>query len=144
MRKYMLRRIAFSFFSLLVVVAVVMLLVYSLINRNVIFQMDDTWNKKSSNDRLIYEYTQYSRYGYLEYTDYTSYLKNKYEPLYGSDYTKNADFKADKDAVQDENTYTENASVQAFISEYTAKGYEIKYLAPDRSKSGKVKSGGNG
>ena len=140
----MLRRIAFSFFSLLVVVAVVMLLVYSLINRNVIFQMDDTWNKKSSNDRLIYEYTQYSRYGYLEYTDYTSYLKNKYEPLYGSDYTKNADFKADKDAVQDENTYTENASVQAFISEYTAKGYEIKYLAPDRSKSGKVKSGGNG
>ena len=105
MKNYMLKRILFSVFSLLVVIATVMLLVYSLINRNVIFQMDDTWNKKSSNDRTIYEYTQYSKYGYLSYTDYSSFLKNKYEALYGSEYTKNADYKADKDANQDENAY---------------------------------------
>ena len=144
MKNYMLKRILFSVFSLLVVIATVMLLVYSLINRNVIFQMDDTWNKKSSNDRTIYEYTQYSKYGYLSYTDYSSFLKNKYEALYGSEYTKNADYKADKDAIQDENAYLENASVQEFIKQYEAKSYEIKYLTPVRSKSGKVKSGGNG
>ena len=56
MKKYMLKRILFSIFSLLVVVMVVMLLVYSLIERNVIFQSDDVWNKKSGNDRAIYEY----------------------------------------------------------------------------------------
>ena len=55
MKRYMGKRILFSIFSLLVVVATVMLLVYSLINRNVIFQQDDMWNKKSSNDRAVYE-----------------------------------------------------------------------------------------
>ena len=45
MRKYLAKRILFSIFSLLVVVMVVMALVYSLIDRNVIFQTDDLWNK---------------------------------------------------------------------------------------------------
>ena len=138
------KRILFAIFSLIVVVATVMLLVFTVIHRDVIFQMDDTWNKKSSNDRSIYEYTMYSKYGYLDYVDYTAFLKNKYEPVYGSEYTKNADFKADKDAVQDEGTYLENASVQEFIEMYEGKGYKITYLTPVRSKSGKVKSGGNG
>lgn len=143
MKRYMGKRILFSIFSLLVVIATVMLLVYSLINRNVIFQMDDTWNKKSNNDRLVYEYTMYSKYGYLDFTDYTAFLKNKYEPLYGSEYTKNADFKADKEAIQDENTYLENASVQEYIAQNEAKGFKQTYIAPARSKSGKVKTGGN-
>ena len=63
MKRYMGKRILFSIFSLIVVVATVMLLVYSLINRNVIFQQDDMWNKKSSNDRAVYEYTMYQKYG---------------------------------------------------------------------------------
>ena len=41
MGKYLLKRILFSIFSLLVVVMVVMLLVYTAINRNVIFQTDE-------------------------------------------------------------------------------------------------------
>ncbi len=143
MKRYMGRRILFSVFSLIVVVAAVMLLVYSLINRNVIFQQDDMWNKKNSNDRTIYEYTMYSKYGYLDYVDYSAFLKAKYEPVLGSDYTKDAGYKADKDAIQDENTYLENASVQEFSDLYEKKGYSITYLTPDRSKSGKVKSGGN-
>ena len=55
MKRYLGKRILFSIFSLIVVVATVMLLVFSVINRNVIFQMDDTWNKKSNNDRIYYE-----------------------------------------------------------------------------------------
>ena len=66
------------------------------------------------------------------------------EALYGSDYTKNADYKADKDAIQNEETYLENASVQEFMQQYEGKNYEIKYLTPARSKNGKVKNGGNG
>ena len=77
MRKYMLKRILFSIFSLLVVVMLVMLLVYTMIERSVIFQTDDTWNKKSNNDRIMYEYTQYQKYGYLTYVDYTSFLKQQ-------------------------------------------------------------------
>lgn len=45
MKKYMLKRILFSIFSLLVVVMVVMFLVFTCIHRDVIFQTDDMWNK---------------------------------------------------------------------------------------------------
>ena len=143
MKKYLGKRILFSIFSLIIVVATVMLLVFTCINRNVIFQMDDTWNKKSNNDRIYYEYTMYSKYGYLEFVDYSNFLKSKYEPLYGSDYTKNEDYKADKNAIQDENAYLDNASVQEFIAQTEAKGYKATYVAPARAKSGKVKTGGN-
>jgi len=143
MRKYLLKRILFSLFSLLVVVTTVMLLVYTLIERSVIFQMDDVWNKKNANDRASYEYTQYQKFGYLEYNDYAAFLKAKYEALYGADYTKNADFKADLEAIQDENAYLENASVQEFIQQNEAKGYKATYLSPVRSSNGKVKKGGN-
>ena len=85
------KRILFSIVSLVVVVACVMLLVYTLTNRSVIFQMDDVWNKKSGNDRTVYEYVQYQKFGYLEYADYSNFLKNKYQALYGSEYTKNED-----------------------------------------------------
>ncbi|MBQ8952883.1 MAG: ABC transporter permease [Clostridia bacterium] len=86
----------------------------------------------------------YQKYGYLDFVDYSSFLKNKYEPVLGAEYTKDAAYKADKDAIQDENAYLENASVQEFSDFYEHKGYTITYLTPDRSKSGKVKSGGNG
>jgi oligopeptide transport system permease protein len=72
----------------------VMLLVYTMIERSVIFQTDDTWNKKSNNDRVMYEYTQYQKYGYLTYVDYTSFLKAKYQPIYGDEYDKQKEFKA--------------------------------------------------
>ena len=143
MRKYMLKRILFSLFSLLVVVMVVMLLVYTAIERSVIFQMDDVWNKKSKNDRVIYEYTMYSKYGYLNYVDYTSFLKNKYQEIYGAEYSTEQDFLTDKAAIQ-KSDWKENDSVKEFIQEYSNKGYKLKYLEPLKYKSGKTKPGGTG
>lgn len=144
MRRYMLRRILFSLFSLLVVIATVMLLVYNLIPRGAIFQMDDVWNKKSLNDRTIYEYAQYQKFGYLEYSDFTSFLRSKYEGRYGAEYTKSDEFKAAKEAIQNENTYLDNPDVQEFIEMFEKEGYKIKYLEPQRSPSGKAKKGGDG
>ena len=143
MKKYMLKRILTSVLSLLVVIVTVMLLVYTLINRNVIFQTDDVWNKKSLNDRIVYEYGQYQRFGYLEYLDYSTFLKNKYEAMYGSEYTKNADYKADKEIIQNENEYLNNPSVQEFAAQAEKQGYTVNYLEPARSNSGKVKKGGD-
>ena len=141
----MLKRILFSIFSLLVVVMVVMFLVYTCIQRNVIFQTDDVWNKKSNNDRVVYEYVQYQKYGYLNYTDYTTFIKNKYTAIYGDDYYTQSDYLADKNAIQFAETFQENESVQEFINEYGSKnGTSIKYLPPIKYKSGKTKPGGTG
>ena len=142
MKKYMLKRILFSIFSLLVVVMVVMLLVYTAINRNVIFQQDDVWNKRNNNDKAMYEYAQYQKYGYLEYVDYSSFVKLKYMELYGSDYETQQDFITDRTCIQKED-YKDNPSVKEFAQKYSAQGYKIKYLAPAKFKSGKLKTGGS-
>ena len=143
MRKYMLKRILFSIFSLLIVVMVVMLLVYTAIERSVIFQTDDVWNKKSNNDRVMYEYTMYGKYGYLNYVDYTTFLKNKYTEIYGDSYTTEKDFKTDKDAIQKKD-WKENESVKEFMDKYSKQGYKLRYLEPIKYKSGKTKPGGTG
>lgn len=144
MKKYMLKRILFSIFSLLVVVMVVMSLVYSAIDRRVIFQMDDTWNKKSNNDRIVYEYVQYEKYGYVDYDDYGSFLKQKYMAIYGDDYANQEDYKTDKNVIQKGwDKAQENATVQEFIAKYEGDGASITYLEPMKYSSGKTKPGGS-
>ena len=126
MRKYMLKRILFAIFSLFVVVMVVMVLVYSLIERSVIFQQDDTWNKKSANDRVIYEYTQYQKYGYLTWVDFSTFAQKKFANLYGEDYAKNPEFTEAVASIQKKgDVYLQNPVVQEFIKEYGGKGYLI-------------------
>ena len=144
MKKYMFKRILFSIFSLLVVVMLVMLLVFSLIERSVIFQQDDVWNKRNNNDRSMYEYAQYQKYGYLTYVDYSSFLREKYVGLYGDEYDKEADFIKDRSVIQKPDEYLNNETVQEFKAKYEAEGYVIKYLEPVKYKSGKQKPGGSG
>ena len=143
MGKYLAKRILFSIFSLLVVILVVMMLVYSLIDRNVIFQTDDLWNKKNGNDRTYYEYVQFQKFGYLTLTDYGTFLKEKYEGLLGEGYTDDENYKKDYAAITSEKTYLENESVQEFIAEYEGKGYTIQYLPRQFYKNGKIKGGYN-
>lgn len=144
MKKYLAKRILFAIFSLAVVVMIVMLLVYSLINRSAIFQTDDVWNKKNLNDRTIYEYTMYQKYGYLKYEDYTTFVKDKYTAIYGDDYYTQKDYLTDKNAVQYPETFQENATVKEFVKKYKAEGYTIIYLPTETYKSGKTKPGGTG
>ena len=144
MRKYMFKRILFSIFSLLVVVVLVMIMCYSLIEKSAIFQTDDTWNKKSNNDRGMYELVQYQKFGYLEFEDYTTFVKNKYIETCGEDYHKDAEYLKDKVAVQDAATFQENPTVQEFVDKYGKQGYSFKYLEPMKYKSGKTKPGGQG
>ena len=142
MKKYLLNRILFSIFSLLVVTMAVMFLVYTCINRNVIFQTDDAWNKKSNNDRAYYEYTQYQKYGYLNFVNYTSFLKEKYQAIYGDGYTEKDDYKADLRAIQKKDKYETNESVKEFKEKY--KNYDIKWLEPVNYSDGTAKPGGKG
>lgn len=144
MKKYLTKRIAFSLFSLLVVVLTVMTLVYSLINRTVIFQTDDAWNKRSNNDRSYYEYTMYQKYGYLEFVNYKSFLAQKYEAKVGSNYTADKAYSADSAIIQNEKKYLDNDSVKEFISTYENEGYKIVYLKPILYSNGKAKPGGTG
>ena len=141
MGKYLFKRILFSIFSLLVVVMVVMLLVYNLTNRSVIFQTDDIWNKKSGNDRTYYEYMQYQRFGYLNFVNYTSFLSEKYKTALGDGYDSSSEFTTDKNAIKYPEKYLDNESVKEFSDKYKSEGYKITYLEPETYKNGTPKPG---
>ena len=143
MGKYMAKRILFSLFSLLVVVATVMLLVFSLIDRKVIFQQDDMWNKKFGNDRDYYEYMQYQNYQYLTFVNYTTFLSEKYKAQFGDEYSSKKEFTDARSAIKYKDTYLENESVKEFYKKYGEEGYEIVYLAPETYANGKPKPGSN-
>ncbi len=142
MRKYMLKRILFSIFSLLVVLVVVMLLIFTLTDRRVILQTDETWLKRSGNERTMYEYTMFQKYGYLQFANYADFAAKKYKEIYGEEYSKQDAFNADIKAIQKTDSYTSNATVQEFIAEYEAKGWDITYLEPLTFRGGKLKPGG--
>ena len=145
MGKYIWKRIFYSILSLLVVIWAVMLLVYSLTNRSVIFQTDDVWNKRSNNDRTLYEYTQYQKYGYLEFVNFTSYSKQVFTELYGESYDTSKDYTDAKNVIQKTgDTYLSNETVQDFIKTYEADCYNIIRLEPMKYSTGMTKPGGTG
>ena len=114
MGKYLTKRILFAIFSLLVVITVVMLLVYTLTNRSAIFQQDDMWNKKNGNDRVYYEYMQYQNYGYLNFVNYSNFLVDKYKTLLGDDYSADSAFIADRNAIKYPKTFLDNPRLRSF------------------------------
>jgi oligopeptide transport system permease protein len=73
--KYLTRRILHGLLSILAVVAIVMLLIYSLMNRDLIFASDVNYTKMSNNQKVAYKYKKWQDYGYLDYLTYAEYLQ---------------------------------------------------------------------
>ena len=74
MTKYLLKRLLHGLVSVVIVVAIVMLMVYTLMDRELIFANDGTFTKRVNNDREIYKYSQWEKFGYLDYITYNEYL----------------------------------------------------------------------
>ena len=73
MAGYILKRIARSFLSIIVVVFIIMLLVFQLMNRDAIFQSMNL-NKYTGNARTNFKYTQWAKFGYLDKVTYSDYV----------------------------------------------------------------------
>lgn len=61
MAKYLVKRILYGAISIIIVVAVVMILIYSLMNRDLIFANDASYTHQNNNANL--EYRFYKAYG---------------------------------------------------------------------------------
>ena len=122
-------------------------LVFSLTDRSAIFQTDDVWNKRSNNDRVLYEYTQYQRYGYLEFVNFTAFSKAKWAGVYGDSFDSSKEYTDDRNVIQKVgDDYLKNQTVQEFIQYYESRGYTIVRLDPIRYSTGakQLKPGGTG
>ena len=131
MKKYLLKRILFSIFALLVVVGTVMVLVYSAIDRELVFVNDPMVTKRANNELAMYKYQQWQKYGYLEYTDYTSFVYNTFKKEKGADFDRtDTEYTTALKAIDNADTYLNNEYVQKFYQNYKSGGYKVVYLAP--------------
>ncbi|MBQ7416335.1 MAG: ABC transporter permease [Oscillospiraceae bacterium] len=74
MAGYLLGRVLRGLLSVLIVVAVVMVLIYSCLDRNLIFANDPVFTKQKSNAQEVYKMQQWEYYGYVDFVPYGDYL----------------------------------------------------------------------
>ncbi len=142
MTKYLLSRLARGIISIVLVVLIVMLLIYSLMNKESIFATDPVFSKQKMNNKVVYQYQQWEKYGYLDYVSYADWLKEEL----GNGNVSEADYKLiatiGKNASADSDKTAE--SVKKFTEYYKSKGYKVERL-PGITKGGtnKYQEGGN-
>ena len=127
MTKYLVNRILRSICSIVIVVAVVMVMIYSALDRELVFSADPVISKQKNNDREVYKMQQWENYGYLDHISYNDFLKDllKKGEITQETYDKviNIGATAEKD----------NELVAQYVQQFTetmeADGYKVERLA---------------
>lgn len=74
MTKYLLNRLLRGLLSIVIMVSIIMVMVYSLLDRNLIFAADSTYRNLGNNQQTVYKYRKWKEYGYIDYVTYSDYL----------------------------------------------------------------------
>lgn len=74
MGKYIAKRLLYGALSAVAVVAIVMVMIYSMLDRMQIFASDPSFSRQTSNTRETYCYAKWEQYGYLDYVTYQDWL----------------------------------------------------------------------
>ena len=141
MAKYLFFRILRGIGSVIVVTAVVMALVYSSLDRNLIFANDPVFSHQKSNAKEAYMMQQWENYGYVDYVSYTDYLND----LLRSGEIAQSVY---DEAVRFGDTAAKDSPVAAqyvrqFTAHYEAEGYTVTRLtAKYRGGTQKYQEGG--
>ncbi len=140
MTKYLLNRLLRGLFSIVVVVAIVMTLIYSCLDRNQIFASDSNYSHLKSNAKEIYKMQQWEKYGYLDYVPYSDWLSSllKSGEIDQDTYTSAVKF---GDTAEDDSEIAAEY-IARFTEEMEADGYDIGRL-PAQKQGRKYKEGGN-
>ena len=142
MTRYLLSRILRSVFSIIIVVAVVMILIYSCLDKELIFSKDPNFSKMMGNSREIYKMQKWEEYGYVEYVNYTAdYLKELNASGEIDNATKTKATKLAQEATKGENAVADEY-IAKFTEYYTSRGYTVVPLAGQK-QGNKYKSGYN-
>jgi len=131
MTKYLLGRILRGFISVVIVVAVVMLLIYTCLDRNLVFATDTIYQKQKSNNKEVYKMQTWEKYGYLDYVPYTDYLK-EVAAKEGWTLEQHAAVSSIGGAVDGSLDKPETAEmIDKFEKQYEERGYNIVRLPGD-------------
>ena len=139
MTKYLLRRFLHGLVSVIIVVAIVMLLIYSCLDRQLVFAQDPVYTQLGNNQKVVYQYRKWEDFGYIDYVPYADWLqeqanKGEVDPAEVSQLAALGQKAAgDSEAVA--------AYVAQFTEYYQSQGYKVMRLDAKLSKK-KVAPGG--
>lgn len=141
MGRYLFWRIFRGIVSIVIVVGIVMVLVYSGLDRELVFASDPVYSKQASNGRTVYKMQQWEKYGYVDYVPYTEYLLTKVRAgeLTQEEYARAAAFGDRPDLDSPEAARW----IEAFREEYEKEPWQVVRLNADKKGSSeKYKEGG--
>ena len=141
MGKYLLKRLLHGLFSAVCVVIIVMVLVYSLLDRSLILAGDSGYSHTTSNNRETYVQSRYEVFGYVDYVPYADYLAELSRNGQIDDETRSAAAVLGRTAEKDTEVAAEY--IQKFTETYEAQGYKVIRLDADTKSNGQVKDGGS-
>ena len=142
MSKYLINRILRALLSVIIVVGVIMVMVYTFLNKQSIFATDPVFTKQKLNGKETYMMQQWELFGYLDYVNYTDFLKQELRE--GNITQEEYDTAAKLGKTAEADNETTAALVQKFIEKYEAEGYTVTRLdGQTKGKTKKYKDGGD-
>lgn len=139
MGKYLVKRVLRGTVSIILVVVIVMVLVYSLMDREQIFAADPTYSRQNYNAKEEYCYSRWEQYGYLDYVPYADWLTEQVQTGAMDEETRASAVSFGRKPENDSEVVAEY--VAKFTEYYQSKGYTVVRL--DAKMNGrKVINGG--
>ena len=140
MAKYLVKRILYGAISIIIVVAVVMILIYSLMNRDLIFANDASYTHQNNNAKIVYKYQRWEDYGYLDYVTYADYLLALTNSGEIDEETRSKLVAIGRTGDKDSDAVAEY--VQKFTDYYQSQGYTVERLDAVLVGGKKIADGG--
>lgn len=141
MGKYVLKRLLHGVVSIILVIFIVMVLVYGLMNRDLVFAKDGNFGKQANNNRRTYMLQQWELFGYLDYVPYADYMLMLRQEGEIDEETRAEAVKLGRDADGSKDSELTVQYIQQFTEYYESKGYTVERLGAVLSR-GKIAAGG--
>ena len=142
MTKYLINRILRAIISVIIVVGVIMVMVYTFLNKQSIFATDPVFTKQKLNGKETYMMQQWELFGYLDYVNYTDFLKDKLRAGEIDEETYTDAARLGKKAENDSELTAQYTA--EFIEMMEEEEYEIVRLdGQTKGKTKKYKDGGD-
>lgn len=141
MGKYVWKRLLHGLLSVVIVVGIVMVMVYTLLPREKVFVMDPQYTKQINNAKTNYRYQKWEAYGYLDYVTYADYLKDITKAGEIDEDTRAEAVKLGRSETGDNDSELTVEYVRKFTEYYESKGYTVTRLKAVLSR-GKIATGG--
>lgn len=117
-----------------------MILVYSVMDRNLIFAKDSTYTHTANNAKITYKYGKWEEYGYLDYVPYADYLQTLTDSGEIDEDTRSKAVSIARESDGDSDLVKEY--VKKFTEYYKSQGYKVVRLDAVMMNKKKVADGG--